>query len=180
MFCPRCGQEQATQEMRFCSRCGFPLGLISEVLSHGGFLPQLADLYKDKTILTRRNGLIFSLFWFLTFVLILAPIAGILDIDPIAGMCAVIGVFGGLLISLASLFFLKNPDRAPAHLQNSYPAHLHGASTNRNALPNAAANPATDFVPPMREWQSPETADFAKPPSVTEDTTKLFNKNSDQ
>src|SRR6266404_2999755 len=23
MYCPRCGQEQATDSMRFCSRCGF-------------------------------------------------------------------------------------------------------------------------------------------------------------
>ncbi|MEJ7699628.1 MAG: hypothetical protein WKF71_08300 [Pyrinomonadaceae bacterium] len=57
MFCPRCSQEQVSSETKFCSRCGFPLGLVSEILAHGGFLPQLAELYQDKKILTRKNGL---------------------------------------------------------------------------------------------------------------------------
>ena len=46
MYCPRCGQQQVSEEIKFCSRCGFPLGLVSEIIMHGGFLPQLADLYK--------------------------------------------------------------------------------------------------------------------------------------
>ena len=32
MFCPRCGQEQISDEMRFCSRCGFQLTGVSELL----------------------------------------------------------------------------------------------------------------------------------------------------
>ena len=176
MFCPRCGQEQATPEMRFCSRCGFPLGLISEILSHGGFLPQLAALHKDKTILTRRNGSIFALFWCLTFVLILTPFAGILKIHALAGMLAVVGIFGGLLIMLASFFFLKNPDQTAAFLPNNLPANLPGASVNPNALPNRTSIPAEDFVPPMRGWKSPDTADFAEPSSIIENTTKLLER----
>ena len=46
MHCPSCGQQQVSLETKFCSRCGFPLGVVSEVLAHGGFLPQLAELYK--------------------------------------------------------------------------------------------------------------------------------------
>ena len=43
MHCPRCGQQQISDQTKFCSRCGFQLGLVSELLMNGGFLPQLAD-----------------------------------------------------------------------------------------------------------------------------------------
>ena len=32
MFCPQCGQQQVSGEMRFCSRCGFPLGGVIQLL----------------------------------------------------------------------------------------------------------------------------------------------------
>ncbi|HEX8637447.1 MAG TPA: hypothetical protein VF692_05245, partial [Pyrinomonadaceae bacterium] len=60
MHCPRCGQQQVSPETKFCSRCGFPLGLVSDLIAHGGFLPQLAELHNDKTIFTRRNGVVLS------------------------------------------------------------------------------------------------------------------------
>ena len=44
MHCPRCGQQQISNETRFCSRCGFQLGVVSELLLHDGYLPQLAQL----------------------------------------------------------------------------------------------------------------------------------------
>ena len=61
----------------------FADGIISEVLSNGGTLPQLLELEKQTKIFTRRNGLIFSLFWFIFFVLILTPFWGIMDVDGI-------------------------------------------------------------------------------------------------
>ena len=49
MFCPRCGQQQISDQTKFCSRCGFQLGLVAEMLDHDGFLPQLGELAKGKT-----------------------------------------------------------------------------------------------------------------------------------
>ena len=66
MFCPRCGQQQMSGDLRFCSRCGLPLGIVSEVLANGGTLPQLLELGKS-SFFSRRNGAIFSLFWFIFF-----------------------------------------------------------------------------------------------------------------
>ncbi|HEY0659357.1 MAG TPA: hypothetical protein VGD05_12820, partial [Pyrinomonadaceae bacterium] len=107
MHCPRCGQQQVSVETKFCSRCGFPLGLTAEVLSHGGFLPQLAELNEKKTFFTRKNGVVFSLFWFMFFTLLLTSIFGIAGARPLQGITAVIGVFGGLMLMIASLIFLK-------------------------------------------------------------------------
>ena len=75
MFCPRCGQEQASGELRFCSRCGLPMGIIAEVLANGETLPQLLDLGK-KSIFYKTDGAIFSLFWFIFFLLIFNSILG--------------------------------------------------------------------------------------------------------
>src|SRR5689334_22117728 len=33
MFCPKCGQEQASESVRFCSRCGFKLNIVEEPLA---------------------------------------------------------------------------------------------------------------------------------------------------
>ena len=66
MHCPSCGQQQVSNDTKFCSRCGMPLGLVSELLVHGGFLPQLAALdKKKKTIFTKKNGVVFGVFWFM-------------------------------------------------------------------------------------------------------------------
>lgn len=181
MHCPRCGQKQVSEEIKFCSRCGFPLGLVSEILSHGGFLPQLADLYKKKTKITKKNGIIFSLFWFLFFVLIMTPFWGIADVDELAGMSAILGIFGGLMILLFSIFFLKNPPKDIPLQNNALPQsnayNIHG--TNANALPPQQSIPVDTYVPPTGagSWKAPDTGDLAQPHSVIENTTKLLDKN---
>ena len=181
MYCPGCGQQQISEETRFCSRCGLPLGLVSEVLAYGGFLPQLEELNKKKgKILTRRNGLIFSLFWFILFVFIFTPFWGIVDVDELAAMSAVIGIFGSLLLVLTSVFFFeKTPkysniqalDAANAQRQN-----LHGFTASANALPPQQSIPTSAYVPPQQgNWR--DTNDLVQP-SVTEGTTKLLEKDS--
>ena len=35
MYCPNCGQQQASNEMRFCSRCGLALSGLAEWLAGG-------------------------------------------------------------------------------------------------------------------------------------------------
>src|SRR6185369_14074227 len=40
MFCPRCSQQQSSTEVRFCSRCGFQLSVLTELLSNNGVLAE--------------------------------------------------------------------------------------------------------------------------------------------
>jgi hypothetical protein len=176
MFCPRCGQEQASGDLRFCSRCGLPLGVVSEVLANGGTLPQLLEL-NEKSLFSRRNGVIFSVFWFIFFVLILVPFWGIMDVDNLAGMSAIIGIFGGLMILLFSLLILKPAKKElPEFLRNANvnPAHLHG-NQQQNALPPQQTQNAQDYVSPVSSWKAPDTGELVRP-SVTEGTTKLLHK----
>lgn len=184
MHCPNCGQQQVSAEIKFCSRCGFPLGLVAEILANGGFLPQLAELNKKKSRFTKKHGVFFSVFWMMFFVLILTPFWGILDVDKLAAMSAVIGIFGGIMMLTASLVFLKSSkpdvDLAPypsnfQTLPNTQPNHLY--QTNVNALPPPQSQPVSSFVPPAAgSWKTPDTGDLIQPGSVVEDTTKLLNK----
>lgn len=179
MYCPGCGQQQISDEIRFCSRCGLPLGLVAEILAHNGFLPQLEELNKKKgKLLTRRNGLIFSLYWFIFFVLIFTPFWGIVDVDELAAMSAIIGIFGALLLALSSvLFFEKVPKKLNTQMLDSASAErqsLHGFTGKANALPPNQSIPASSYVPPNQvNWR--DTKDLVQP-SVTEGTTKLLEK----
>ncbi|MBC7900545.1 MAG: zinc ribbon domain-containing protein [Saprospiraceae bacterium] len=182
MHCPRCGQQQISEQTKFCSRCGFQLGLVSELLVHGGVLPQLAELSRNRSIFTRRNGVAFSLLWCLFFLLIMTPLWGILDVDELAGASAIIGIFGGLMFLVSSMFFLKKAspsfDLPPSITQNQQPANLYGAPS-MNALPPQQSQPVSTYMAPEGSWRAADTGDLARPGSVTEGTTKLLKKDQE-
>lgn len=182
MHCPRCGQQQASEEIKFCSRCGFPLGLVSEILSHGGFLPQLANLQKNKKWLTRKNALKFSLAWFLIFTCILTPLAGASDNDDTAAVFAIMGTMGGLIMMIFSfMFFSKEPkiyqnENVLQAVNQAGQIAGTAAAYGQPALPPQQTYPAEMYTPPANLWKAPDTGELTRPGSVTEGTTRLLNK----
>jgi hypothetical protein len=179
MYCPRCGQQQISNEIKFCSRCGFPLTLVTEVLENGGFLPQLAELSKKGKLPDRKTGLKIGLVWFLLLLFILTPLFAIADIEELAAASAVLGFMGGALMMIFSLLFLKkeNPlvyDRSMIANENIAPQFLSGKN-RQTALPPQQTQPAESYMPPAGHWKAPETGDLV-PHSVTDNTTKLLNK----
>lgn len=178
MHCPSCGQQQVSNEIKFCSRCGFPMGLIAEVLAHGGFLPQLAELNKKKSIFNKKNGVIFGFLWFMLFTLfaIMMNIANAPDV-PIE-MSMAIAVFGAMMIMLGSLAMLPSSKKyhflLPPQMQPTPPTSLglHGGA--QQALPGKQSIPASAYAAPKTgAWR--DTNDL-EPASVTESTTKLLEK----
>ncbi len=77
MYCPRCSQRHLPEEVRFCSRCGFHLSAVSELLLTDGIVPfqpkQKLPLIKQEAL---RKGAVFTLAGLFSFVpsLILASI----------------------------------------------------------------------------------------------------------
>ena len=179
MHCPRCGQQQISDQTKFCSRCGFQLGLVAELLVHGGVLPQLAELNKKKGILTRKNGVAFSVLWCLFFLFIMTPFWGIVNVEELAAISAITGIFGGMMFLISSMLFLKKP--MPAFVMslnsmpNQQPSSVYGTA-NQNALPPQQSQPASTYMPPEGAWRAAETGDFARPGSITDNTTKLLKK----
>ena len=180
MHCPRCGQQQVAEEIKFCSRCGFPLGLVSEILAHGGFLPQLAELHKSKKRLTKKNGVVFSVLWTIFFLLIMTPFWGINDIDEMAAISAIVGIFGGLMWLIASLVLLKSEPKQPYMMQELPPSNATNLyTTNQRVLPPQYSQPVQSYAPPAVSWKAPNTGELVRPGSVTENTTKLLRKDEE-
>ncbi len=180
MHCPRCGQQQVSGETKFCSRCGFQLVIVTELLANGGILPQLAALQKKKTFFNKKNGVMFSGAWFIFFTMFLTSVWAILDVEQLAAICAVTGVFGAMLILISSLVFLpssKQLHRMPIQeIPLPQPANLYG-------IPNAGALPpqqqqqsANEYAAPAGSWRVPNTGDLVGPGSIVEGTTKLLKR----
>lgn len=180
MHCPRCGQQQVSDQTKFCSRCGFQLGLVAELLMNGGFLPQLAELYKGKpTLFTRKNGLIFTALWFIFFMMMIpAFVGGILGGEDVAAASAIFGIFSTMMLFIISLAFLKRapkPYELAVH-QMPPPPSLY-PNQQVGALPPQQTQPASTYTPPEGSWRAPDTGDLARRPgSVTEGTTRLLKK----
>jgi hypothetical protein len=174
MFCPQCGQQQVSVETRFCSRCGFQLGLVSQLLAYGGFLPQLAGLGKKKKFLTKKTGVIGAIFWIILFLMLIPALFGIAGEDEGAAVSAVIGVFGGLMLLIGSLALLPSSKTVETTLAPELPKGLHGQMAH-GALPPQQTRPASSYTSPAGAWRAPNTGEFASPGSVTDNTTKLLN-----
>lgn len=57
MFCPRCSQQQLPGEVRFCSRCGFQLSAVSQLLYTNGMVYAPSDVSRERLPLIKRKEL---------------------------------------------------------------------------------------------------------------------------
>ena len=178
MHCPSCGQQQVSSETKFCSRCGMPLGVVAEVVAHGGYLPQLAQLNQKKKFFTKKAGVVFGSLWFIFLTMFLTAFFGILNApDELIGIIAISGVFGAMMIIIASLIFL--PSSKPAftslpQFQTPQTPQMYGAG-GRNTLPPQQSIPANMYNAPRPAGSWRDTNDL-EPTSVTENTTRLLEK----
>jgi len=145
MHCPSCGQQQISNETKFCSRCGMPLGLVADVLVNGGYLPQLAELDKAKaTKWTRKNGVMFSIFWFIFWVPLMTSVfGGVFNVEILGELFALLGVFGSMMIFIFSLVYLKPASKymhPGTYVPSSSPSALYGQPANP-ALPPQPVRP---------------------------------------
>lgn len=177
MHCPSCGQQQVSSETKFCSRCGMPLGVVSEVVAHGGFLPQLAQLNQKKKFFTKKTGVVFGTLWFIFLTMFSTAFFGILGApEELIGIIAITGVFGAMMIIIASLIFLPS-SKVPTLLPQFQPAQqppMYGAG-GQNALPPQQSIPANMYNAPRPAGSWRDTNDL-EPTSVTESTTRLLEK----
>ena len=177
MHCPRCGQQQISEQTKFCSRCGFQLELVAELLNHGGILPQLADLVQGKPkLFTRKNGVVFSSLWFIFWVMMVPAFLGMADAGEAAGVSAAFGLFTTIMFIIASLAFLPSSRKKYALPPMEAQASPLYAAQQMSALPPQQTPSATDYAAPQGGWRTPDTGEFARPGSVTETTTRLLTK----
>lgn len=169
MYCPKCGLQQIADEMRFCSRCGLPIGEVAEWLARGATLvmPEEAPV---RMMSPRRKGIRRGAkVMFLSGVLMPLLFGISLAADhPIPLMIALAIFLLGLSIMLYSRFF---GEEIPSEQNRQAQPPRLGSMPVGNALPPASNNWVNSAG---RERL--RTAELAQPPpSVTEHTTRLLD-----
>jgi hypothetical protein len=176
MYCPQCGQQQISDVVRFCSRCGFLLEGVNVVLNSGGQLPaRYMQRPADVPLSPRSKGVRQGAMLMLSTLLVV-PLLAIITVnlfEPIAPLfiplAAVLCFVGGLLRILYALIMEDaNPQYRKDENANYGPPQLDAAA--RNAALPPASNQAT------ANWRRPQTAEIYQPPSITENTTRLLDK----
>lgn len=179
MFCPQCGQQQVTGVIRFCSRCGFPLDGVIQLLNGGGMMPAYREESETVKISARRRGVKQGGLLFLSGAVIVPILAmfasftnGSTFLEILAALAAIICFIGGPLRMLYAAVFEEGAPPRP---------RLYGPPAQMHAPQQFARNAQTPALPPpparaQGAWRRPNTAELANPPSVTENTTRLLDK----
>jgi hypothetical protein len=168
MYCPNCGQQQMSDEMRFCSRCGIALSGLAEWLA-GSHLPRervdntsIAASPRRKGIRRAAKIMFFSAVLFPVFLMI----SFVVNHGEPMIVPTVIFFVSLVMMLYARLFSDKT---APVNNQVAQTSTLN-SSAARGSLPPAANNPLPGFG-----RQRVRTNDLAQPPSVIENTTRLLD-----
>ena len=150
------------------------------LLAHGGMLPHYQPPAGEKTISPRRKGVKQGVLLMLIGA-ILVPIFGLMagfapgrlqDVFGFfAALSAIVFFLGGPLRMLFAAIFEEGAPKYQFPMAPTYPAPVMPPPARVSALPpQAAANPAA-------QWrQRPQTAEIMQPPSVTDSTTRLLDK----
>jgi hypothetical protein len=180
MFCPQCGQEKISMETNYCSRCGFLLVAVGDLLQTGGINPLAVSTGAAPILSARKRGIKQGLFLFLSTFLF-APLMGMislaLKIEPfLVGIAVVVCFLGGLLRMVYALMF-ESADPGTSTLEEKVligSASANSTTPNAHALSSGTTVPAAQYFAPVTgTWR--DTNDL-EPASVTENTTKLLAK----
>ena len=180
MYCPKCSQRQTEDGLRFCSRCGFQLGVVKELLAERGTVPIVPGEPQSRTkfFSRRKQDLLFgaTVMTFAATVVLLLSWVGPKEavISPLWMIWLLFSLFvlffDGLVRVARRLFSdddpvsdLPSPQRTPSFLTK--------------------VSPATAELPPMQNSslaalgsERVKTGEIRQPLSVTDHTTNLLNK----
>src|SRR4030095_257047 len=174
MYCPQCSQQQFSEEMRFCSRCGFPLGNVMQLVATGGgsTVPE-ARKKRERSPSMRgvRQGtwIILASFIYTLFVGVLS----IVDDDfAILLLVSAAAFLAGLVCLLYVVFVQDRRERKQQETQTNPPAAIpvHATNNARNQLSQPTGMPVDSFTRPIKT-----TAEVVQPTSVTENTTRFLD-----
>jgi hypothetical protein len=170
MFCPKCGQ-QSSDEVRFCPRCGLSLAGLAAYVVANESAPAEAPAPRAPVMTARRRGMRRGAkLMFICAVLL--PAAALLAFEGDAPGPLLLVLTAGLAgLAWFVYSWLFNDNVVPVG-KGAGRRDL-GAAGDRPALGAAQFSPA-----PLFTQQRGNTAEIYRPPSVTENTTKLLDEDS--
>ena len=179
MFCPQCGQQQVNGVIRFCSRCGFPLDGVIHLLNNGGMIPAYRPSDEPAQDSPRKKGVKQGALLMLLGI-VLVPILGMFASfsnaalpQILAAFAAIICFVGGPTRMLYAALFEEGAPNPFRHYAPPIPTHVPQQFAQRGQAPALPPPPARS----ASSWRArPNTAELVNPPSVTENTTRLLEK----
>jgi hypothetical protein len=179
MYCPKCSQQQVSDDFRFCSRCGFQLSVVKALLGDNETSLTQNSAAEASAGSPRKKDMMIGAALMFLFALRVAWVADDLSLERefillivnCIILCALINV-----IPMIHDFFRRrsaaHESPASSKIFASLTARFYDDGQN-SALPPARSRPATDYFP-----TGINTAEIVAPPSVTEGTTNLLSSNA--
>ena len=169
MYCPNCGQQQISDEMRFCSRCGLALSGLAEWLAGGSLQVKRTETAQVSADSPRRKGIRRAAkLMFLSGVLFPVFLVISLAVDEGGPLAIPFLVF---FVSLVMMLYARLFSDKTAPVINHAPqTSALGSTSVRGSLP-----PPISIPIPAAGRQQVRTNELAQPPSVTENTTRLLD-----
>ena len=167
MYCPKCSQQRLAEDLRFCSRCGFPLTGVAFLLEHDGLLPHSATPATPgrRGRMIKESGVLTFASWGVALLTTLAWDWGV-PLETVAKVGSLIFFLLGLIGLLRFVYaFLFVRDGSTTIPEPAFPV-----SARRAALPSHQDTPLTDYP------QRPDTREMVPRVSVTENTTRLLDE----
>ena len=168
MYCPKCNQAQVSEEMRYCSRCGFPLGTVALLLQNDGKLPPqpAARAESRRGRMATESLILMVLSWAVAFIAtwwfdVGGPFEFIAKVGAV--LFVLIGLIGLLRFLYAFLFVRQGEGPRVENSQREMPEY------RERALPPQQ----TPFVDVPNKTR---TKEMVQPISVTESTTRLLDE----
>ena len=165
MYCPKCSQQQVSEDLRYCSRCGFPLTGVALVLNNDGLIPQLAahdspprrgNMIKESLILSLAS-------WLVALLCTVAWDWGG-SFESVAKVASLIFFVLGLIGLIRFLYAFLFVREKAATVAPAFPV-----TARRTTLPPAQDSSLSDY--PQKN-----TREMIPRGSVTENTTRLLDE----
>ncbi|HET6670440.1 MAG TPA: hypothetical protein VFH15_09430 [Pyrinomonadaceae bacterium] len=167
MYCPKCSQQQLAEDLRFCSRCGFPLTGVALLLENDGLISQLAvpETPGQRGKMIKESWIVTLASWAVALLTTLAWDWGG-SLESVAKVGSLIFFLLGVMGLLRFVYaFLIVKDGSASAAAPAFPAN-----PGRAALPSPQDIPLTDY--PQRK----NTREMIPRGSVTENTTRLLDE----
>lgn len=185
MYCPQCGQQQASESLRFCSRCGFPVEGVLHLLANNGILPSyplVPTQPSPRKKGVRQGGVL------LLLGILIVPMLGILSsfspgrigvlFELLAALSSIIFFLGGLMRMLYAGLFEEGAARWSGV---PVPSYIAPGMNSAFGPPRAGASLPAPQAIPASNWMTSNanTGELLQRTSVTEGTTRLLKDETD-
>ncbi|MEW6127773.1 MAG: hypothetical protein AB1757_12115 [Acidobacteriota bacterium] len=169
MYCPKCGHEQASEAMRFCSKCGLSLDGVSDLIETSDVRFQ-REKKEVRGIGMLIGTVMILLFYYLMFGALTLP--KITDEDVFAGWF--IGLSIALLLGSIGLYNLISSGFFRKFKERRIKIHLERLKKRERQLEARLKNKMIEEKPGL---QMNDTAQISESSSITEATTRNLEEN---